>query len=231
MPQVNTFSLQPNIIMKSAEFPLHAKLFDEGFYRYGITSTYICNNISFKSSVLYCLDSNFHNMTPENISVSPIDITTLSNEVHINIIIFDFKNDLIYCSHFGDFMNPWRPTILLAKYEEWWEPIVTKDLKIFSFSSNKSNVLKNNILSQNIYKYNTKDLITINDNFNEIIDIDGFVKPSVTSPVDIFIMPDIKKTKLEKMKKDDLIQLCNNMNKPIKLTKPTKKDLIKIICS
>jgi hypothetical protein len=38
-----------------------------------------------------------------------------------------------------------------------------------------------------------------------------------------------QKSKLDKMKKADLIELCNTMNKIINIKKPTKKDLIDLI--
>jgi hypothetical protein len=37
------------------------------------------------------------------------------------------------------------------------------------------------------------------------------------------------KSKLDKMKKAELIELCNTMNKIINIKKPTKKDLIDLI--
>jgi hypothetical protein len=138
------------------------------------------------------------------------------------------------------FFNPWKSTIFLANYDQWWEPIVCKDTKIFSFNSPKSHILKNNIFNQNITKYNSDIEININDNFQEILDIEGFNKLSDnSSDIDdnsneTFITKDIKKeavslAKLNKMKKEELEELCKKMNKVINKTKYTKKDLIDII--
>ena len=72
----------------------------------------------------------------------------------------------------------------------------------------------------------------INDNFNEIIDIEGFNKSSNENNDDnneAFIIQIPNKTQLNKMKKDELIELCKQFNKNINISKPTKKDLIDII--
>ena len=234
-PIVNTFSLQPNILLKSSEFTYFNKLFDDSFYRYGVH-----NMTSLKSSILYCMDS-YHNIvskdiiTHDNIDeiIPTNNIKEIVDFLNINIIIFDFKNNIISSEYRTDYFNPWYPTIYLAKYDEWWEPIVTKDTKIFSFSSSKSSILKNNILMQNIFRYMTDNHITINDNFNEIIEIEGFdIKNEEINTIDNFIKVEpYTKNKLEKMKKDELIQICQTLNKKVGISKPTKKDLIEIICS
>jgi hypothetical protein len=225
MPPINTFSLQSNIVMKSNDFPFFSKLFDDTFYRFGI------NNNSLNNCINYCFNT---------------DINDNIDDLDINIIIFDFKNNKIeaeYKQTKFDFFNPWKPTLLLAKYENWWEPIVCKDTKIFSFSSPKSHILKNNILNQPITKYNTTIDININDNFQEILDIEGFTKSHELSnnssdidehSNDTFIKKDIQKetltlAKLNKMKKEELEELCTKMNKVINKLKYTKKDLIDII--
>ncbi len=232
MPIQNTFSLQPNIIMKACDFPFFKDVFDDIFYRIGITNTYMGKNISLQNSVMYCIDSQYNNKDVECIiNTIPDNIEKIVKDLCINIFIFDFKNNIIECIHTGDYLNPWRPSIYLARYEEWWEPIVVKDLRIFSFSSARSNILKNNILNMDVYKYGTKDNITINDNFNEIIVLEGFInKTNQDDSDELFIAPVIPtKGKLDKMKKDELIALCNTLNKIINISKPTKKDLIDII--
>lgn len=228
MPAINTFSLQPNIVMKSVDFPFFNNLFDDTFYRFGVN-----NSNSFANSINYCISNN------------TIDITNNINEIikklDINIIIFDFKNNKIMAEYKdNNFLNPWKPTIFLANYDEWWEPIVCKDTKIFSFSSPKSNILKKNILNQNITRMNG-DVININDNFEEIIDMEGFNKKNISLSngedndnddeiSNTFIIKEKpNKTQLNKMKKDELINLCKQFNKNINSSKVTKKDLIDII--
>ncbi len=200
-PEKNPF------LLKSNNF-YNFKFFDDSFYYINV------DKYSFKSSIMYCLDSTID------------DNIDYVNELNINIIIFDFKNNSIYSDYSGDYFNPWKPTIFLANYNEWWAPIVSKETKLFSFCSTKSNILKNNILTQNIIKNKTTDQIIINDNFNEIIELEGFNNSS-----DNFIVKEKpSKAKLDKMKKDELIELCKELNKEILISKPTKKDLIEIIC-
>ena len=238
MPEQNTFSLQPNIIMKSSDFPMFKDIFDDVFYRIGITNTHMGKNISLQNSVMYCIDSNYNNKDIETIiNTIPNDIQLIVKELCINIFIFNFTNNTIECVYNGDYMNPWKPSIYLARYDEWWEPIVVKDLRVFSFSSPRANVLKHNILNRDVYQYGTKDNIVINDNFNEIIKLDGFVNNIIVDTEmdenEPFIKHDIPtiptRGKMDKMKKDDLILLCNSLNKTINIAKPTKKDLIDII--
>lgn len=208
-PPINNFSTKPNIILPFSKFSYFIDIFDDSFYRYGVDNTLI-------SSISYCLDTN------EKIEGSIEDIV---NMIHINIIIFDFKNNHIGSVYYGDFFNPWRPTIFLANCDNYWEPIVSSEGKIYSFSSNKSHILKNKILTNEIKKYNSKLNICINDNFNEILEIDNLLN------TDTFIdSTTFSKNKLDKMKKEELLQIITNMNITISQSKPTKKDLIKIIC-
>ena len=231
MPAINTFSLQQNIVMKSMDFSFFSKLFDDTFYRIGIN--YSMNNSTNNSlfpSINYCLSN-----------INDIDINNCNDiikNLDINIIIFDFKNNKIMMEYNKDFYNPWKPTLFLANYEEWWEPIICKDTKLFSFSSPKAHILKNNILNQNITRING-DNININDNFKEIIDIEGFNINEFNQEIndeenikDTFIITEKPaKTQLNKMKKDELIDLCKKLNKNIIISKPTKKDLIDLISS
>jgi hypothetical protein len=226
MPAINTFSLQQNIVMKSMDFPFFSKLFDDTFYRIGMNFS---TNNSLFSSINYCLSNN-------NDINNCNDINDIIKKLDINIIIFDFKNNKIMMEYNKDFLNPWKPTLFLANYDEWWEPIICKDTKLFSFSSPKAHILKNNILNQNITRMNG-DNININDNFKEIIDIEGFNINELNEEIndednikDTFIITEKPaKTQLNKMKKDELIDLCKKLNKNINISKPTKKDLIDLI--
>jgi hypothetical protein len=223
MPAINNFSLQQNIVMKSVDFPFFDKLFDETFYRIG-------TNNSLLSSINYCLLNNINEINDIN---NCNDINDIIKKLDINMIIFDFKNNKIMMEYNKDFFNPWKPTIFIANYDEWWEPIICKDTKLFSFSSPKAHILKNNILNQNITRMNG-DNININDNFQEIINIEGFNKNELEEDdnyKDTFIVTEKpNKTQLNKMKKDELINLCKQLNKNINISKPTKKDLIDLIC-
>lgn len=236
MPIQNTFSLNNESILTGDKFTSFNKIFDEIFYRYGIVSVYNNKNISLKNSLIYCMSSYNFNMTSleeiDNI-IPDNDIDIIVNKLGINIIFFNFNNNNISSSYVGDYFNPWRPTIYIATDGEWYEPIITNNLKIFSYSSSKAIHLKTKILMENIKIHNKNELICINDNFNEIIDIEGFMDNNSTNNTEETFIKQEKpaKSKLDKMKKDELIQLCNTMNKIITLSKPTKKDLIDLILS
>ena len=227
--QTNLFSNQMDIVLPLSKFTYFTNLFDDTFYRYGIQSTDNSKNISLENSIIYCLktDVNISKLNSLEQKTKQIDIWNISNTAHINIIIFDFKNNKIQSTYYGDYFNPWRPTIFLADYNEWWEPIVSNEATIFSFSSNKSSILKNKILSSDIKKYGSVENITINDNFNEIIEIEQLVNNNDETFVN---NTTFTKNKLEKMKKEELLQIISNMNISINISKPTKKDIIKLIC-
>jgi hypothetical protein len=227
-PPINTFSTKQNIMMPFADFTYFKDIFDDTFYRYGILN---CDksdkshtfNLSLYNSILYCLNIT----TLDKSLLANNDLWKLSNTIHINVIVFDFKNNKLSASYYGDYFNPWRPTIYLANYNDFWEPIISNDTRIFSLSSYKGLILKNKILANEINRYREAILITINDNFTEIIELEQF---SDTNEVLFINNTTFSKNKLEKMKKEELIQIISNMNKKIDISKPTKKDLIEIIC-
>lgn len=217
-PPINTFSNKQNIMMSSTNFPYFKDIFDDSFSRYGVVSTDKSINVSLYNSILHCLNI-------PSFDKDLINLWTICNSIHINIIVFDFKHNTISASYYGDYLNPWRPTIYLANYDDWWEPIISNETNIFSFSSYKGLILKNKILSNDIKKYNDTCIITINDNFTEI------VEPYINNNEETFINnTTFSKNKLDKMKKEELLQIISNMNKKMDLSRPTKKDLIEIIC-
>ena len=255
----NLFSSKANIMRHYNDFFNFKDCFDESFFRYGI---HIYddnnNNISLLSSIIFCLDNKYFfkdkseildlvdafkkyvNLTTYNIE----SIDEITNKLKINILLFDFKENDILSSYYSDFLNPWRPILYLAKYEEFFEPICTQDDKIFSFSSNKVNILKNNILSREIsYVTTDKDLskeFQINDNYNEILDIDNLVSQEVELDENsdqpftnqTSINKNLTKSKLNKMKKNTIIELIEELevDKDINnLSKLIKKDLIELV--
>ena len=229
MPEINNFSLQSNIVMKSCDFSFFSSLFDDTFYRFGVDT-----NNSLINSIKYCF--NINNDT--NIDLSS-DITDIVKQLDINIIVFDFKNNKITIEHNNDYINPWKPTIFLANYSNnytnFWEPIVCKDTKVFSFGSPKAHILKNNIYNQIM----NNNISNINDNFHEILSLEGFnvninnESNNSEESNDAFITKEpidkISLAKLNKMKKEELVVLCKTMNKTISKKSFTKKDLIDLI--
>ena len=218
----NTFSTPVNTILQYNNFTKFMNIFDSTYYRYGIIPSHNNINVSLTNSLNYCL-SNIENTDNELHDI--VDIWKLSNDIHINIIIFDFKINKIFATHYGDYFNPWRPTILLAKSDDIWEPIITSTTKIFTIYDNI--ILKNNILSQEIYRYNMNEIICINDNFKNIVE--QYIDNDIDTNTIFINNTTFTKNKLDKMKKDELMQIVTNMNLVLNIAKPTKKDLINII--
>lgn len=223
-----------NIMKYASEFDKFNNIFDNSFYRYGIyqyNDEY--SNISFISSILYCIDPNYFIMSKDDL-FSKINQMKLNSDfdivknLKINIIIFDFKNNKIKSLYDGEYFNPFVETVLLANNDNYWEPICCKENKTFSYISNKSNVFKHKILTEKIeYIDNTKDFI-LNDNIDEIM-TETFGTENNLFTTKNKVYENLTKSKLNKMKKEEIIEIINDLNLEIKNIKPTKKDLINII--
>jgi hypothetical protein len=237
----NKFSTNLNIMKFSEQFNYFNNLFDNSFYRYGIynfNNEY--KNISFVSSILYCIDDNYFTIEKDELfnKINSIyeyikNIENIVEYLNINIIIFDFKENKIKSLYNGEYFNPYKETILLANCDDDWEPICCKDCKSFNINSNKSNILKNKILNKEITYYNDDKIFTINDNAVEITD-DKFNKNEIVND-DSFttkntIYSNLTQNKLNKMVKGDIISIINDLNIDIsELKKPTKIILIDLI--
>jgi hypothetical protein len=148
----------------------------------------------------------------------------------INLLIFDFKTQSIYTLYPKDVMNPWRPFLLFAKNDFNWEPIRNQEKRFYSY--NDTFIKK--ILSSNEIKYYDGSIIkkdfTLVDNINEIMDEEfhiekqheGVVSDSSEESVDL------KKTKLTKMTKEELMLYMKSLNLTFN-KKSTKKDLIELV--
>lgn len=80
-----------------------------------------------------------------------IIIQALSQIIGINFLIFDYKNDIIETIFSNNNMNPWKVTIMLAKYNNDWEPLFC-DKKLFSFNDN---FIKKILTTYDIKYYNS----------------------------------------------------------------------------
>jgi len=87
----------------------------------------------------------------------------------INFIIFDYKEEKINCIFDGDYMNPWRVTVFMAKYDNDWEPLFC-DKKMFSYNDS---YLKKILTTEEINYYNSDYLgkdYSLMDNINILLD-------------------------------------------------------------
>jgi hypothetical protein len=175
--------------------------------------------------------------------------------LNINIIIFDlFENENIYAVYKNDVLNPNNDTIILANYQNYWEPIMKKDKKKFnydddiikiilnhdvkyysqeninkkfSFSLNSNKNIKKKTTNNLILSSNSSDISNI-ETKNLILSSNSSDIPNIETKNLINEDINISKNKLERTKKIDLIKILdeNNIEYP---TKNTNKDLIELI--
>lgn len=196
------------------------------------------------------------------------DIYTLQYLVDIldiNILIFDFDSLDIWSVFHKDMMNPWKKTILLAKFKKYWEPIMMVKNKgeterLFDYNNS---VIKKILTTDNLIKYYegtkiNKQYILNDDVYDivqqektklkikepeqpaELIEEDSDTDSSVhtDSNEDVFTKEDeleelkkLNKTKLNKMKVDDLLQIIEKLKIVVTKKNPTKTLLVETILS
>lgn len=165
------------------------------------------------------------------------------NSIDINFIIFDFKSINIYTIYNGLKMNPYKSILMFAKYNNYWEPIMiikdkTNIQKCFNYNDN---VIKKILDSNDISYYeNHKEysIMTLQDVIK--LEKNNFCKKDTKHKEpdeDIFVNPiEIKndykllnKTKLTKMKMDEVNKLIEELNIDLPEKKPNKSGLIELI--
>ena len=126
----------------------------------------------------------------------------ISDILNYTILICDMKEDKIYIVFNSTFINPKHNIIFLSKYEDFWEPIIKNNQKIFNY-----NEIYNILESSNILYYNNiKPIKFCND----------------------IIQDKINKTILTKMRINENIELCSQKN-IILPEKHNKNILIKLV--
>ena len=220
-----------------------SELFNNNFSKYGVYKyDNDNNNISLLMSLLYCVDDKYISYTSEDIhniskhyrkSMDKFDMNNFVNTFDMNFFIFNFKNGEISVGYQGEYLNPWKPSIFLAYDDNFYEPIISNDNKIFNYSINKNNILKSHILFEDIKYFNDDKEYVLNDNINEVLYNDNLIQNNIseTFVTTYDISKNISLNKLNKMKKNELISLVNDLHLTINLLKPTKKDLITLICN
>jgi hypothetical protein len=235
----NTFASKKHILVYSDLFPEKFKdFFQNKFYRYGI------NQIdSIYVTLLILLNKNFISSTTEEEKYeinkfkksinqydllinlkNKTDIQILSDILDINFIIFDFKNEDIQIIYPGsEECNPYKPTLLFANYEEFYEPIIyeTENKKIFSY---------NDQFIKKIYQ-----TVTINKNIklkDNILEIINDFNPKKNNENQTFIKTinnEYDSNKLIKLTKKDLQVILDKKNIKINISKMLKKDIVELI--
>lgn len=221
------FSNNINIMKYADEFEIFNNIFDNTFYKYGVYK-YDNNNIdiSLWTSILFLIHDNYYLLTKEDVINNSLvlkdsnkNINDLVKNININIIIFDFLNNKII-PYYNEYFNPYKSTLFIAKYNEEYEPIACNDTKYFGYNFPKISIFKKIIFEE-------IDNIIINDSLNDIVkefnkEDDLFISQSN-------IQQNLTRSKINKMKKDELISLLNDLNIEITINKPTKKDLIGLL--
>jgi hypothetical protein len=93
----------------------------------------------------------------------------------INFIIFDFETTNVYSVYRKDMMNPWKQTLLLSKFKNYWEPILmvknkTNTQRLFNYNDN---IIKKILQINNLIECFEKDKIEKDflfiDNINDLV--------------------------------------------------------------
>jgi len=209
------------------------------FSRYGIIN-YDCNknNISFWSSILTLLDDKF-NMSIDNDENTKISIFKnnlidkynksklffknnnkndirelfkinpdiyvlqyISDILNYTFIVFDIKDDNLYIIYKSLILDHNDPILLFTKYDNLWEPIICNQnsQRIFTYSDD---IITKILFDSNIEYFS-------NDICNKLLELNynNDIKLDIKNKSDI----KINKTKLIKMKINEIIELCKENN-------------------
>jgi len=183
-----------------------------------------------------------------------------------NIIIWDFSSENIYSVYHKDKFNPFKSSIMLAKFNNLWEPIMAvKSKGIIQRIFDNNDLFFKNIYSSDLISYFQSDIINksfllfdindiINKEFNKDINKekkeeykdkkeeykenkdDGDSDSTVKTEDDVFIDKDdleeikkIGKSKINKMKLLELLELSKKLKIVVNKKSPTRADLIGMI--
>jgi hypothetical protein len=152
----------------------------------------------------------------------------------INIIILDFKNETVHTVFKNDVMNPWKQTLLFTKNNSTWNPIMMSDqdtVKLFDYNNEYLRLLLECDPSYYEGEKINKNFL-IYKNINDVIKLEksNIVK---SEPIVIEVKEEdyksYNKTKLTKMKINEINSLVSNMKIDITNKKTTKPILIDLI--
>lgn len=251
------FSSKKHILVYSDLFPEKFKnILQNKFYRYGVyqnesfystiltllNKNFITNSNDeeiieinkFKKSIAellndYELPKYLCNIDKKTIfnNITEHTIQIISEILSINFIIFDFKNELINIIYTNEICNPYKPTLLIANYEEYYEPIIyeTDNKKIFSYNDLIIKKIYNSEF--NIYPSLNKEY-KINCVLKEILSDFNIKKDDLPVFAKDNNISEYTQPKLNKMVKKDLENILNNKN-ILYSSKMLKKDLIELI--
>ena len=168
-------------------------------------------------------------------TLDPLILEVLCFVLKINMLVFNFEDNKIYCLNKGHFFNPWIPSIILAKYKDYWEPISNENSKVFNLNDNCIKKILNEDLLYYSSDYLANDF-TLVDNISEILQnikkktkILNHNETNSAFTTTHSLSKKLTPSKLKKMRKEQIIKLVNDMNLKVTVLKPTKDYLIKLI--
>lgn len=209
------------------------------------------------SSILKSFDKND---LRERLKLDP-DIYVLQyiiDILDINLLIFDFETTNVYSVYNKDMMNPWKQTILLSKFKNYWEPIMmvknkSETQRLFDYNDN---IIKKIIHTENLIEYfeknktdkefmfigNINDVLLIEKKKLKIEEIqlidDSESSVKTDDENNFFVKKDelekiskLNKSKINKMKVQELWDIIGKLNIVIDKKNPTKSILMDSILS
>jgi hypothetical protein len=186
------------------EFIKFKKYFDSTYYRYGVlVNDNSYKNISLFSSILYCSDNKFNILNKkEQLShitkmMKKMDNNNFHEVLKVNLVYFNFETEEITFDLYSD-NNLYRPTVLLARFKDYYEPICSSSNKLFSLHDdiikNLPNLdtleCKNKIFFENkltlpkLKKMKKDELLTILENKNININLE---KPKKQDLINLYL--------------------------------------------
>ena len=222
-PQLDVFIYKPTIQNTlSYNFPPYILSYLKKYNRYGVNIyDNNNNNISFWTSLLTVLNDNF-NISIDNNEIALINtfkndlidkysksklyfkvdksdireqlklvpniniLQYISDILNYTFLICDIKDDKFYIVYNSTYLNSKHNIIILSKHDNLWEPIMNNNKKIFNYDD----II--HLLNDNILYYDNIKITKLN-----------FEDVSIEK---------INKTKLTKMKINEVIELCERFN-------------------
>ena len=231
---INNINIQSDILKSNFKY--------KDIFPYKKTGVNQKNNMGLISSILYLIENEYKLVSEEeqyklndiflnqlkskwnNLKKSNININiniNMKDELNIlkiistilmlNIIILDFKNDKYYCDNK---VNPFMGFLIIAKYDNNYEPVSDGDKKIFNYDDLNSNV--RDIINENSF------------NKDELLKIEGYKITDNNNNNFKINLDEYNKTKLNKMKKDQLINIVKMLKLEVS-EKETKNTIVELI--
>jgi hypothetical protein len=201
----------------------------------------ITNNFIFSDEVENYISKNKINKKEIINTIDILLFQCISEILDCNFIIFNFKDENIYSIYPNNILNPWKPTFLLANYDDLWYPLLYDINSKRIFSYNDIYIKK---IYSNLIEYYDKDTINkffeMSDNLKELVN--SFDEPieddesyNISSELDdnsTFIKESntlYNKTTLSKLTKKELLDILKEKNIKNVNIKTLKNNLIELI--